>query len=337
MLAKLQAAVGQGALRGIAATDLASQLLGNSIYSNILLLGFAFQQGAVPLSLAALEAALVLHNVDVEQNKAAFTWGRLLAVHPDLVRAPHPEPAVETTDQLAARCHAELVDYQDRAYADRYARLLDRVQAADRRIDAGSGRLTRAVAQNYFKLLAYKDEYEVARHYTGETFRRALAEQFDGSLRVRLHLAPPLLSRMDAATGRPKKRSFGPWISRCWHCSHGKGAARHPIRPVWLYTRTARRTRVDLRLRALHRGSTQLSLRIDLRHCSGTCATTRPYPRLRAGEGAVDRACAGAGKRVGCGARIKSSKVRKSTICKTRRQGRAHYRIGPRHRPQRRA
>ena len=212
MVSKLEAAVGAAQLHSINASELTTELLGNSIYSNILLLGFAFQRGALPLSLAAIEAALTLHNVDVDANKAAFSWGRLLAVDSSLMREPHLEPAEETADEIVARCYQELVEYQDRAYAERYAVLLKRVHAADGRIDRGHFRLTRTVARNYHKLLAYKDEYEVARHYASEEFRRALAEQFEGTFRVRIHLAPPLMSRVDPGSGRPRKRTFGPWI-----------------------------------------------------------------------------------------------------------------------------
>jgi indolepyruvate ferredoxin oxidoreductase len=212
MVTKLEAAVGPANLHAIDATESTTALLGNSIYANILLLGFAFQRGALPISLAAIETALTLHNVDVEANKAAFTWGRLLAVHPNLMREAQPEPAEETTDQIVARCYQDLVQYQDRAYAERYAILLRRVQEADGGVEQSRFQLTRAVARNYYKLLAYKDEYEVARHYAGEDFRRALAEQFEGRFRLRIHLAPPLMSKIDPASGRPRKRTFGPWI-----------------------------------------------------------------------------------------------------------------------------
>jgi indolepyruvate ferredoxin oxidoreductase len=210
--AKLEAAVGRDSFRTIAATELTIQLLGDSIYSNILLLGFAYQHGAVPLSLHAIETALALNGVDVETNKAAFTWGRLIAEYPELADGSAAAAIPETTEQLVARHAEELVRYQNRAYADRYTALIGRVQRADLMVPSAGGRLTHAVAGNYFKLLAYKDEYEVARHYTDGHFLGALAAQFDGQYRLRLHLAPPLFSKLDPLTGRPAKRTFGAWI-----------------------------------------------------------------------------------------------------------------------------
>jgi indolepyruvate ferredoxin oxidoreductase len=215
--AKLEAAVGDTALLAIAATELTTLLLGDSIYSNVLLLGFAFQHGGVPVSLQALETALTLNGVDVEANKAAFTWGRLIAVAPQLALQAPTGILEETTEQIVARNCEELQLYQDRAYAARYSSLIARVQSAESQVRSGQGRLLRAVARNYFKLLAYKDEYEVARHYTDGTFHRMLAAQFTGAFRLKLHLAPPLFSRVDPVTGRAKKRAFGAWIFPLLH------------------------------------------------------------------------------------------------------------------------
>jgi indolepyruvate ferredoxin oxidoreductase len=217
IVAKLEAAVGDTALLAIAATELTTLLLGDSIYSNVLLLGFAFQHGGVPVSLQALETALTLNGVEVEANKAAFTWGRLIAMAPQLALQAPAGTLEETTEQIIARNCEELLLYQDRAYAARYSSLIARVQLAESQVRAGKGRLLRAVAKNYFKLLAYKDEYEVARHYTDGTFRRMLAAQFTGSLRLKLHLAPPLFSRVDPVTGGAKKRAFGAWIFPLLH------------------------------------------------------------------------------------------------------------------------
>ncbi len=209
---KLATAVGEAALHLIAATELTIKFLGDSIYANIFLLGFAFQHGRVPLSLAAIETALTLNGVDVDANRAAFQWGRLVAAFPELVAGEAIARESETTSEIIDRSYAELVLYQDHAYADRYASLVRRTQAVNDLVNAADDRLVRAVARNYFKLLAYKDEYEVARLYTDGAFLRALRSQFDGAPRVRLHLAPPLLSPTDPITGRPKKRAFGPWI-----------------------------------------------------------------------------------------------------------------------------
>jgi indolepyruvate ferredoxin oxidoreductase len=210
--AKLAAAVGAAGLDPVAATELTLQLLGDSIYANILLLGFAFQKGAVPLSLEAIQSALTLHGVDVQANTTAFTWGRLIAHNPDIAQAPGAAPLAESTDQLVDRHIRELVLYQNLSYADRYSRLIERVRRADLNVGGASGRLVGAVARNYFKLMAYKDEYEVARLYTEGSFQRELAAQFEGSFRLRLHLAPPLFAKLDPRTGRPAKRAYGPWV-----------------------------------------------------------------------------------------------------------------------------
>ncbi|MFO1415638.1 MAG: indolepyruvate ferredoxin oxidoreductase family protein [Burkholderiales bacterium] len=196
------------------ATELATALLGDAIATNLFLLGYAFQRGCVPLSLPAIERAIELNGTAVESSKAALAWGRraahdLAAVAAAAGVAPSA-PETETLAALVERHVTTLTDYQDAAYAQRYRAAVDRVAAADR--IAGRTGLTEAVARSLFKLMAYKDEYEVARLYSDPAFRAKLAAQFDGDLALRFHLAPPLLAKRDPATGHLRKRAYGPWM-----------------------------------------------------------------------------------------------------------------------------
>ena len=176
-------------------------------------MGYAWQSGLIPLPLAAIDAAIDLNGVQVPFNKRAFALGRLLAHDAAAVeamvaaaRGPVAEPPSTTLPELIARRVADLTAYQDAAYASKFSDLVARVQTA------GDDRLTEAVARSAYKLLAYKDEYEVGRLYSDGRFRAAFAAQFEGGAKPRVQLSPPLFARLDPATGRPKKYSFGPWI-----------------------------------------------------------------------------------------------------------------------------
>jgi len=197
----------------VAADTVATALLGDAIGANILLMGYAWQQGLIPLAHASIEAAIVLNGVAVPFNQRAFALGRLLAHDPakvaamvEAARGPAVEPPSKTLPEMLARRVADLTAYQDAAYAARFTALVDRVARA------GNDQLTEAVARSYYKLLAYKDEYEIGRLYSDGRFRAAFAAQFTGGERPRVQLSPPLLARTDPATGRPKKYSFGPWV-----------------------------------------------------------------------------------------------------------------------------
>jgi indolepyruvate ferredoxin oxidoreductase len=201
------------------ATRLATGLLGDSIASNLFMLGYAYQRGLVPLSAEAIERAIELNAVAVDFNRNAFRWGRRAAADLALVEA-RATPAValashrlsETLDQVIDRRVAFLTDYQDAAYAARYASRVRRVRNAEAACLPGSTALTDAVARSLFKLMAYKDEYEVARLYTQSDFLKRVADQFDGPYELHFHLAPPTLGDRDPQTGHLKKREFGPWM-----------------------------------------------------------------------------------------------------------------------------
>jgi indolepyruvate ferredoxin oxidoreductase len=210
-IAAIAAVVSRDNLAAVPGRALAERLMGDPVYANILMLGAAWQKGLLPVSLAALMRAIELNGVSVEANKRAFALGRLAADDPNLAKEAEPKPVEETLDTLIARRAAFLVDYQDEALSLRYRKLVARV-AGHEAAFGDTGKLTRAVAKAYFKLLAYKDEYEVARLYTQTNFLTRIAQDFEGDFALRFHLAPPLLPGELDGRGRPKKRSFGGWI-----------------------------------------------------------------------------------------------------------------------------
>ncbi len=195
-------------LFAIDATDIATRLLGDSIAANLFTLGYAWQKGLIPLSRESIAAAVTLNGAAVKMNLAAFAWGRRAAADETAVRAVaggKPEVKSETLDEVIARRVSFLTSYQNAAYAETYRAFIERVRAA-------SEPLAMAVARNLFKLMAYKDEYEVARLYTDGSFASALGRQFKGDYTLTFHLAPPVLGRTDAFSGKPLKTGFGPWM-----------------------------------------------------------------------------------------------------------------------------
>src|SRR5690606_27716057 len=206
-------AVGSSKTHFVDATRLATALLGDTIASNLFMLGYAYQKGLVPVSAEAIDKAIELNGVAIKLNQQAFLWGRRaaldLAAVEQLARPKSPEaPRCESLEEIVADRMARLTAYQDVAYAQRYQALVERV----RRADGADQALSRAVARYYFKLLAYKDEYEVARLYSEPAFRQRLEAQFEGDYRLQFHLAPAWLAKRDRVTGEPRKREFGPWM-----------------------------------------------------------------------------------------------------------------------------
>ena len=215
MQSAIAEAVGSAACDFLDAHKLATTLMGDAIATNLFLLGYAWQKGWVPVSEASLDAAIVLNGAAIEMNRQALLWGRRAAVDPAAVeREATPAPVspikAETLDERIARRAALLTDYQDAAYARRYLDLVARVRAAEAPL--GSQQLTEAVLANHFKLLAYKDEYEVARLFSDPAFRAQIDAGFEGDFKVNFHLAPTFLARPDPASGRIKKITLGPWM-----------------------------------------------------------------------------------------------------------------------------
>jgi indolepyruvate ferredoxin oxidoreductase len=209
----------------IDATAIAVALLGNAVAANMFVLGYAWQTGRVPLGRAAIRRAIELNGEAVPMNLEAFEWGRRAAAEPERIAAmmaefsaPTPSRDLsETLDEVIARRITFLTAYQNTAYAERYARQVARVRGAEQAMVANATALTEAVARNLFKLMAYKDEYEVARLYTDGNFAKQVASTFeDGNLRYEIHLAPPLLARRDPTTGLPRKMTFGPWMMKAF-------------------------------------------------------------------------------------------------------------------------
>jgi indolepyruvate ferredoxin oxidoreductase len=201
-------------------TKPAEILLGDSIATNMMMMGYAYQKGLLPLSAKAIEQAIEVNGVAVKMNTQAFQLGRLAAVDParllGMMKGQDETVAPKTLDEMSldeiiAHRSALLIDYQNAGLAERYRKLVKQVR--DAATDRGFGdELPRAVAINYAKLLAYKDEYEVARLYTDGRFEKQLREQFDGDFKISFNLAPPLLGGAKDALGRPKKRAFGAWM-----------------------------------------------------------------------------------------------------------------------------
>ena len=216
----LRDAVGDDAVEFVDATRLASLLLGHSIAANMFMLGIAWQRGWVPVSRAALMRAVELNGVAVRDNQLAFAWGRRAAWNREATErvaaraesVPAGWRLSTGLDEVIARRREFLIAYQDEAYAQRYAQLVGKVRRAEAHAVPGSERLTEAVARNAFRLMASKDEYEVARLFGDAEFSRGLHARFEGAFRLRLHMAPPLFSRPDPVTGEIRKRPYGPWI-----------------------------------------------------------------------------------------------------------------------------
>ena len=200
----------------IDATRLATALMGDSIATNLFMLGFAYQKGALPVSEAALLRAIELNAVAIDANKKSFLWGRRAAV--DLARveriAVPGQPVLlqmpQSLNSLVKRRVDFLADYQDAAYAARYEALVNTVRHAESALGGGD-KLSRAVAASYFKLMAYKDEYEVARLYTDGRFVEKLQQQFEGDFSLKFNLAPPLFAKKDA-NGHLVKAEYGSWV-----------------------------------------------------------------------------------------------------------------------------
>jgi indolepyruvate ferredoxin oxidoreductase len=191
----------------------------------MMMVGYAWQLGLLPLSEAALMRAIEMNGVAIDMNKTAFRWGRVAAADPErvaelLVPAKDERAVADMTlDEIISHRAQHLTHYQDAALAEKYRTAVSRIRAVESRL--GSEALTRAVALNYAKVLAYKDEYEVARLLTDPAFEQELKETFEGDGKLSFHLAPPLISKIDPDLGRPRKKRFGEgmrmplrWVAR---------------------------------------------------------------------------------------------------------------------------
>ncbi|GAB5431538.1 MAG: indolepyruvate ferredoxin oxidoreductase family protein [Epibacterium sp.] len=224
--------VGAGNVTALNANAIAETLLGDAVLANVIMLGFSWQQGLVPVSLTALQQAIVLNGVAIEKNQLAFAIGRAMAAAPERLAAHYSETEAteETLQDLIKRRVSFLTAYQNEDYAGIYSDLLQRLHRA---LPANhADRLTASAARSLFKLMAYKDEFEVARLMSGKSFRDELDRTFAGDFKVNYHLAPPLLNFKTDARGRPAKRAFGQWMTPVLSLlSKGKALRETPFNP----------------------------------------------------------------------------------------------------------
>ena len=259
----IERAAGTRRVERVDATRLATALTGDAIATNLFMLGYAWQKGRIPLSRAAIERAIEINGVAVKMNLSAFDWGRRTAVERDVVErragpgfassraAPGIAPSIEvapprereTLESVIERRAVFLADYQDAAYAGRYRGFVERVRAAERSRAKGMRGFAEAVARGYFKLLAYKDEYEVARLHAAPEFRRRIEATFEGDYTLEFHLAPPLFARRDPATGEPRKARYGPWMMRVFAVLARFKGLRGTMLDPFGYTQERRRER----------------------------------------------------------------------------------------------
>ncbi len=273
---QVREAVGDSECAFVDANALATALMGDAIYTNPFMLGYAWQKGWLPLAYETMVRAIEINGVAVDNNRKAFEWGRYAAHDLDAVRRTvFPGNVVElkrfssSLEELVARRVEFLTGYQNAKYAQRYADLVERVRKVESdRLQ--SSKLAEAVARNYFRLLAYKDEYEVARLHSDPAFRARIAAQFEGDYSLNFHLAPPLLSKIDPDTGHPRKKRYGPWMmTRVLDPREAEGTARHAARHLRPHRRATHRAATD---RASTRGWS-----------TSCCREARPrQPRSRA-------------------------------------------------------
>ena len=243
---EVEQACGEGRVESFDASTYAVLLLGDAVYSNAMMMGYAYQKGWIPLHHASIEQAIALNGVDVERNQQAFDWGRRAAAHPqafqalvtqteeqpvdaipssNVIELKRPASAFEAVrDDRAAR----LVQYQNQAYAQRYLDVVNHV-ASEEQKRVGTDRLATAVATYLYKLMAYKDEYEVARLYSDGEFIKQLSQQFEGDWTLRFYLAPPLFSKRDK-DGHLIKKAYGPATMKLF----GVLASLRFLRGTWL-------------------------------------------------------------------------------------------------------
>ncbi len=221
LIALIENRTGKGHMRAIDATKLATALLGNSIATNMFMLGFAYQLGLIPVHQESLFEAIELNAVSIDMNKKSFLWGRLAAQDEKIIHDNielDEDKAIydyrnkkKTLEDVISYRVDFLTQYQNKAYADRYLAFVNKVKAAESKITEDLS-LTKAVAQYLFKLMAYKDEYEVARLYTETSFMDQIKATFQDGEKLKFHLAPPLLAKKDKVTGELQKQEFGSWI-----------------------------------------------------------------------------------------------------------------------------
>jgi len=240
MVAAIRCAAGEVQTDAFDATLTATSLLGDSIATNLFILGYALQKGLIPLSVESLRRAVGINGVAVDFNLKALDWGRRAAIAGVPLSAGEQSSVPKLTvalPELIERRMVLLTEYQDAAYARFYREFLERVRTAELRVFGERNELSTAVALSLYKLMAYKDEYEVARLYTHGTFIEEIRRNFEGHYRLDFHLAPPIISRKDRQTGRLRKRTFGPWVYGLFRLLAACRGLRGTIWDPFAYTR----------------------------------------------------------------------------------------------------
>ncbi len=243
-------AAGESHAHFVDATKTATVLFGNSLGANMFMLGFAYQHGGLPMSAEAIEKAITLNGQAVQMNIDAFRWGRRAAHDPLYVRAMVEASRNPLADRRLSQSLGEIIDsrvkfltgYQNAAYAERYRGVVSAVREAEEKAVPGSTAVTEAVARNLFKLMAIKDEYEVARLYTDGSFAKQLAGQFQSWDRLEFHMAPPILGRK-SVDGKARKSTFGPWLMKGFTILSALRGLRGTVLDVFGYTAERRMER----------------------------------------------------------------------------------------------
>jgi len=252
----------------INATRLSEKLAGDTITANMLLLGYAWQAGAIPISADAINQAIRLNGAGSDTNTRCFDYGRLAAHDPELMQAltgigePADSQQARSLDDSIVLHEKYLTDYQNPAYARRYRCLVDIARQAESQIEGAGQAFSRAVAGGFFQTMAYKDEYEVARLHTSKAFTRQLQATISGKPKITYHLAPPFLTRRDSKTGKIRKIAVGPWIRPFMMILARFKFLRGTVFDIFGYTRERRdeRARIDAYERLITGICTSLSI-----------------------------------------------------------------------------
>ena len=213
MIKGLKELVSPEHLHIVNATKFATSLMGNSIAANLFLVGYAIQKGLFPISIAAIERAIELNGVSIDMNKQSIYWGRLAAIDIKKLESitstkNRTSEAAESLNSIIEDRYKFLIDYQDIKYADKYKSLIEKIIKVDESISNDRDDLSVAAAKFYFKLMAYKDEYEVARLHTGHEIKKYIEDKLEGNYKIEYSLAPPVFGGRDKLTGRYPKRKL---------------------------------------------------------------------------------------------------------------------------------
>ncbi|MBL95274.1 MAG: hypothetical protein CFH06_00142 [Alphaproteobacteria bacterium MarineAlpha3_Bin5] len=200
----------------IDATQIVAKLLGNTMSTNVFLLGYCCQLGLLPVAGKSIERAIEINGISVDANKSAFLWGRRAAFDKERVEALagniNKKKTVFDLNVFIQGRASDLRDYQNSKYAENYLKIIDVVKIAEQKVRPASSKLTETVARCLYKLMAYKDEYEVARLFTDGRFAKALSENFEPGAKLRFHLAPPIFPKREQFAGQIIKQEYGSWV-----------------------------------------------------------------------------------------------------------------------------